>query len=91
MATREEFIATMKALNSALNLADQCQPVMAKYLSEQDKPLLEMNELDFIGVWSNLALILQPVVNELTAVTDSSVFKEVKEMPRAHVPGLIIP
>jgi hypothetical protein len=81
----------MRALNNALNVADDCQPVLAQYLATQDKTLKEMNELDFIAVWSNIALILQPVVMKLTDVTLSPLFREIREMPQAYVPGLIIP
>lgn len=91
MATKEEFIASMKALNDALNVADKAQEVMVKYLSEQDKVLMEMDELDFIGCWPNLALILQPVVEKLDAVAQTTAYKEVKDMPKAYVPGMILP
>ena len=91
MSTKDEFLEGMKALNNALNVADQCQPVLAQYLATQDKTLKEMNELDFIAVWSNIALILQPVVIKLTDVTSSPLFREIHKMPQAYVPGLIIP
>jgi hypothetical protein len=91
MATKQEFLTGMKALNEALNIADQCQNVLSTYLAEQQTTLRDMNELDFIAVWSNIALILQPVVNKLTNVTASDLFKEIQEMPQMHVSGLIIP
>ena len=91
MANKEEFLSSMRQLNELLNMADQCQPVMMKYLSEQDKPLLDMNELDFIGVWSNLSLILQPLVQNMASLMDTPVFKEIKDLPKAYVPGLILP
>ena len=90
MATKEEFISGMRQLNELLNMADQCPPVMMKYLAEQDKTLNDMDELDFIGVWSNLSLILQPVVEGLSGLMDTPVFKEVKELPKAYIPGFII-
>jgi hypothetical protein len=91
MATKEEFLEGMKALNNALNVADDSQAVLARYLAEQDKTLKDMNELDFIAVWSNIALILQPVVIKLSDLLHKPVFDEIKQMPQAYVPGLIIP
>jgi hypothetical protein len=91
MATKEEFLEGMKALNNALNVADDSQAVLARYLAEQDKTLKDMNELDFIAVWSNVALILQPVVIKLSDLLHKPVFDEIKQMPQAYVPGLIIP
>lgn len=91
MATKQEFLEGMKALNDTLNIADDSQAVLARYLAEQDKMLKDMNELDFIAVWSNIALILQPVVIKLSATLNNPLFNEIKEMPQAYVPGLIIP
>jgi hypothetical protein len=91
MATKEEFLEGMKALNNALNVADDSQAVLARYLAEQDKTLKDMNKLDFIAVWSNIALILQPVVIKLSDLLHKPVFDEIKQMPQAYVPGLIIP
>ena len=91
MATKQEFLEGMKALNDTLNIADDSQAVLARYLAEQDKMLKDMNELDFIAVWSNIALILQPVVIKLSATLNKPLFDEIKQMPQAYVPGLIIP
>ena len=91
MATKEEFLTSMRLLNDALNVADKAQEVMMQYLATHDKALMDMNELDFIGCWSNLALILQPVVEKLNEVNDTIVFKEVKEMPKAYVTGIVLP
>jgi hypothetical protein len=91
MATKQEFLEGMKALNDTLNIADDSQAVLARYLAEQDKMLKDMNELDFIAVWSNIALILQPVVIKLSDTLNKPLFDEIKQMPQAYVPGLIIP
>jgi len=91
MATKEEFLVGMRALNDALNVADDSQSVLATYLATQDKTLTDMNELDFIAAWSNIALILQPVVIKMSDLLHKPLFNEIKQMPQAYVPGLIIP
>ena len=88
---RDEFIHAMHVMNKVLNMADKCQPVMMQYLSEQPTALPDMNELDFIGVWPTLAMILQPVIKQIEEFQATELYKAVAAEPDMHVPGLIIP
>lgn len=90
MSTKQEFIESMNLLNKALNIADECQPVLAKFLMEQPKNLMDMDTLDWIAVDENIKSIMKPVQEFLQQVLDTNFFKEVVEEKVSNIPGLII-
>jgi hypothetical protein len=89
--TRDEFISGMHLMNKCLNLADQCQPILMQYLSEQETPLDKMNGLEFIAVEPTLLLILQPVIQKIEEFKLSEMYKAAANEGPMYVPGLVIP
>ena len=90
MSTKQEFIDSMNLLNKALNIADECQPVLAKFLMEQPKNLMDMYALDWMAVDENIKSIIKPVQEFLQQVLDTSFFKEVAEQKAVHTSSLIL-
>jgi hypothetical protein len=90
MSTKQDFIDSMNLLNKALNIADECQPVLAKFLMEQPKNLMDMDALDWMAVDENIKSIMKPVQEFLQQVLDTGFFKEVTEQKAVHTPSLII-
>jgi len=90
MSTKEEFIEGMKLLNKALNIADDCQPVLAKFLMEQPKKLMDMDNLDWIACDENVRLIIKPVQELLQQVIDTPFFKEIAEDKISQISSLLI-
>ena len=72
---KEDFLIGMQELNSALNLADQIQPLIMERILAEKSSLDLMDFVTFQKLWFDLATLLTPLKGKLDSLQSSELFK----------------
>ena len=78
MIDKQDFMLGMKRLNEVLNMADQVQPLIMQRCMEEAKSFEEMDAVQFMVLWNDLVILLQPLNDKFLEIQTLPMFRELQ-------------